>query len=603
MAYIQLISSSLKRIGFYLYLFFRRILLYLYDRLVMPKNHRPIQKQDYQRPHGDNRSQRFSMSKVPELIDHIVIGAGISGLSCAAALAKNGKSVLVLEKHDVAGGSIHVFKDHGVEFDTGFHYIGDVHERMPILDFLGQFPMEWRMLGTKEDRYTYDRFHIRDKMYEARAGEYQLIADLVADFPDEKDNIIKYIQAMKTYAKKDLFFEAKIVQYSWLRWILHHIVLKPFYQKTKLSAYEMVSQFTNNDDLKEVLCAMSIDAGPPPSIQSSFMHASIVNHFLEGAYYPVGGASLIPQSLIRTIEQSGGRVLTQAHATELVLDAHHHVQGIMVHDKHFIACPSVISSMGIPNTYASSFIPENIPGRHDFDALLEKVPASVTYFFTYVVLDGTANQLGLRSSNDWIWNSTRFEEGIQAINQDPWNTEPIFFIASSSAKDPTWQERYPDKSVVVVICWAKASMFTDVDEGSSGHRNNPEYHRRKELLKKKCLHTLYKHYPKTKHRVSATHTSTPSTVKHFLGSYAVYGLDATTERFQCYDALRPQTSIPGLWLTGQDITTLGFTGAFMSGILTANAIEGYGSWDDILMGLLGFRRDLITDLMRLEKKT
>ena len=39
-------------------------------------------------------------------------------------LANEGKKVLVLEQHDVAGGTTHTFKDRGVEFDSGLHYIG-----------------------------------------------------------------------------------------------------------------------------------------------------------------------------------------------------------------------------------------------------------------------------------------------------------------------------------------------------------------------------------------------------------------------------------------------------------------------------------------------
>ena len=36
--------------------------------------------------------------------DIIVIGSGISGMTCACALANKGYNVTVLEKHSVAGG-------------------------------------------------------------------------------------------------------------------------------------------------------------------------------------------------------------------------------------------------------------------------------------------------------------------------------------------------------------------------------------------------------------------------------------------------------------------------------------------------------------------
>ena len=49
-------------------------------------------------------ADRFHTDKVPADVDTIVIGSGMSGLSCAAVLARMGQRVLVLEQHYVAGG-------------------------------------------------------------------------------------------------------------------------------------------------------------------------------------------------------------------------------------------------------------------------------------------------------------------------------------------------------------------------------------------------------------------------------------------------------------------------------------------------------------------
>lgn len=59
--------------------------------------------------------------------------------------------------------------------------------------------------------------------------------------------------------------------------------------------------------------------------------------------------------------------------------------------------------------------------------------------------------------------------------------------------------------------------------------------------------------------------------------------------------IRPETNIPGLWVTGQDVATVGIVGALNSGILTAHGLLGYGLWD-----LLFANRNLIEDTMRLD---
>ena len=50
------------------------------------------------------------------------------------------------------------------------------------------------------------------------------------------------------------------------------------------------------------------------------MHANLVNHFMRGTFYPVGGASEIAMHLIPVIEKSGGRVLVRAPVKEILVD-------------------------------------------------------------------------------------------------------------------------------------------------------------------------------------------------------------------------------------------------------------------------------------------
>jgi phytoene desaturase len=61
----------------------------------------------------------------------IVIGAGFSGLSVSACLAKAGFKVTVLEKHDHAGGRARIYKEDGFTFDMGpsWYWMPDVFER------------------------------------------------------------------------------------------------------------------------------------------------------------------------------------------------------------------------------------------------------------------------------------------------------------------------------------------------------------------------------------------------------------------------------------------------------------------------------------------
>ena len=61
----------------------------------------------------------------------------------------------------------------------------------------------------------------------------------------------------------------------------------------------------------------------------------------------------------------------------------------------------------------------------------------------------------------------------------------------------------------------------------------------------------------------------------------LYGLEHSPSRFR-QRWLRPQTPVQGLFLTGQDITTVGLTGALFSGLLTCSSILKKNLYKEII---------------------
>lgn len=93
--------------------------------------------------------------------DAIVAGSGISGLTAAAALAKRGRRVLVLERHTQLGGLTQTFVRGPYRFAVGVHYIGGV----------GDAPGEAGEFGRLLDWLTNGRLRFASARAPRRAAE------------------------------------------------------------------------------------------------------------------------------------------------------------------------------------------------------------------------------------------------------------------------------------------------------------------------------------------------------------------------------------------------------------------------------------------------
>ena len=100
-----------------------------------------------------------------------------------------------------------------------------------------------------------------------------------------------------------------------------------------------------------------------------------------------------------------------------------------------------------------------------------------------------------------------------------------------------------------------------------------EYEMIKSNISDKILKKVYQHVPQSRMAMDYHELSTPLSVKS-LANYQygeLYGINHDANRFH-QKWLRARTDIKNLYLTGQDIVTVGVTSALFSGLLTASSI-------------------------------
>jgi all-trans-retinol 13,14-reductase len=160
---------------------------------------------------------RYSNKTKPtinEKYEVIIIGSGIGSLTTACLLAKSGKRVLVLEQHDVAGGTTHVFDHKGIEHETGLHYIGDFKRSNLIFNLLTDDKLKWDKLGREREDDIYDEIIIADKHYKFPSDKKVFEEYLIKEFPNDASGIHKYFECVKRVSRKKLFFNLKVIHFN-----------------------------------------------------------------------------------------------------------------------------------------------------------------------------------------------------------------------------------------------------------------------------------------------------------------------------------------------------------------------------------------------------
>jgi len=570
---------------------------FIYRRKSLPRGYKQVHEHTPRKRRTPNRN-KYNRSKVPEDLDAIIIGSGIGGLTTAALLSKVGWRVLVLEQHYVAGGCIHNFEDQGFEWDTGLHYLGDLDKRKDLLDLIADKPIEWKQMGYENDG-IYDLViyhHGKEKVdldegYKFKAGKENLIEGLIEKFPEEEEAIRRYVNLVEIVAKKRMFFLLKILRPKWLAKLIYFLVRRSFEGWARRSALEVVQELTEDKVLQSVLTCQWGDNGVIPSQVSFLMQAGVTQHYMAGAWYPKYGADSIVNAIIPTIEKSGGTVLTRAKVSEILVDGTGRARGVKVNGDSIFA-RYIISNAGFFNT-RDRLLPYRSVPRSWYKIGREKRSIDIIYLF--VGLEGTPDELNLPSHNLWSYPQEDYDDFLEKYLQNPLEAPMFAFISFPCTRYDReyWNRKHPGRSNCLVLTVGRYEWFEEWKDFPQGKRGD-DYEDYKSRFKERMLEELFRYYPNLKTYVSYTEVGTPLSFEHFIGSDSgAFGLEMGIWRFEeeYSEILRPETDVPGLYLTGQDISTLGVFGAASGGVLTAHAILGYGGILDIITG-----RNLFNDL-------
>ena len=501
--------------------------------------------------------------------DSIIIGSGIGGLCTAALLSMQGESVLVLEKHFKIGGWTHTFRRNNYEWDVGLHYIGQVNKPhsavRKLFDLISGGQLEWCSMDS-----NYDRIIFPDRAYDFHAPKSQFVDDMIKYFPNDESAVLTYMNLLDSAVKSSRSYFSQKIFSGVMDSVTYPFMARKFLKYSDKTTLDVLQSLTTNKKLIGALTGQWGDYGLPPAQSSFAMHALVAKHYLDGGNYPRGTSRRIAETISDVIERNGGKLIVNAGVSKILISGGKAI-GVLMENGDKIISKNVVSGVGAVNTFAK-MVEDSSLGNISIEKRLKNIKQTKSYVCLHLGLKKSAKDLKLKNTNLWIYPGYDHDLSVKNYLDNPESEFPLVYVSFPSAKDDTWDEKHPNSTTIEAIIPSRMSWYSKWEE-MEWKKRGEEYEAHKARLSKTILDVIVKHVPNIKDSIDYQELSTPLTVRD-LANYSrgeIYGLDHSPKRFR-ERWLRPSSGIKHLFLTGQDVTTVGVTSALFSGLLTASSV-------------------------------
>src|SRR5690554_6661515 len=476
--------------------------------------------------------------------DVVIIGSGLGGLVAALLLGKSGKKVAVLEKNNQFGGNLQTFVRDKKIIDTGVHYVGgldqyqNLHQYFSYLKILPD--LQWEQL----DKNVFDKIYFKENecYYPQAQGYENFVNQLLVYFPKEKTALEKYIDTIKIYC--DAF-------------PMYRLDFENKYQSALLepSVQEVMDSITNNETLKAVLLGNNFLYALDYQNTSFYVHALVVNSYIESSWRCVKGGSQITKALVKQLKKYNVRLFK-----------YQEVKAFVTENDRIISCETetdsfhaetFIANIDLKTTY--DFLPENLQNKPSVKRVKTlKVTPSV--FSVHIVLKEDT----IPYFNYNIYHYDCLEEVKNYRNPLDENFPKQMVITTNPFHK---NQQYAD--VITVMTYMDFEAFSRWETTKSTVKNpkdrGEDYEAFKRDLAEKVIEKALIHFPTLRENMLRYYTSTPLTYRDYIGSEngTMYGFEKSAHRSHLTQIF-PQTKIPNLFLTGQNVRMHGILGVTIS---------------------------------------
>ncbi|MBN9792213.1 ferredoxin-NADP reductase [Pseudonocardia sp. TMWB2A] len=555
---------------------------------------------------------RRKLTTVPDLVaaaaggghpvrryDAVIVGSGLGGITSAACLAAAGKSVLLLEQHEILGGCSQVFRRRGNwEFDCGVHYVGGC---VPGSD--GLIPTVLRGLGV-EDRIAWSRMdddgmdtvQFPDHAFRVPTDWDRFADNLAQTYPSDADGLRSAIAELRYVGESadrinDVPHSVKAILPLGKRpWEVAAIVrsleqpISAFFDRHKLGR-----------EARAALLALVHLHNTAPVRTPALLLAVLLRHYFKaGAYFPEQGGQVLAANLAEVIQAHGGVIRTRARVRSIDVESGR-VTGVTLTDGERIHADVVVSNADVHRTFQDLIEPQHLK-RSTLDRI-RRFRRGYSIFSTYVAAD--IELARTRPATNFVLHG-RYDMQTTYDVMDRGGWDPEGWLAISSPTLKTWGRKHfgpPGHSSIEAFCSVPGEYdFWGGGDPMSGpsYKHSPLYEQRKAEIEGVVMERMLEALPELRGHVLWQESATPLTHERFTLSRMPYGPENARDQIGPGRRIAATTEIRGLYLAGASTTYMyGIAFTMRGGVGTASEILG----TDLLRRF--HRGEVITDVAAL----
>lgn len=500
------------------------------------------------------------------MYDAIVIGSGLGGLTAGAKLAREGKKILLIERHGLLGGFASSFRRKGSRMEVALHEMDGLDPddpKMKIFQELGVFdhvtflplPSFYRFRGNGKDFTLPHNPENAAKLLEKEfPDEKEAIAGYFATIISLSDEIRRFAQVKGGVASLGAEFPKKfpgIVKFA------------------TISVGVFLDELTENETLKLALAGNIGYYHDDPYELNMYIYAVAQSSFYKGGgHFIQGGSQELSDYLGRFIQEHGGEICINHEVQEIIIE-NDQATGVRYcqitpkqGDIQEARAPLIVANAALPIVIDKMLPPEVAKPLKETWGNWQPGPSASSLYLWFKT---PPKSLGNQTYNTVLMApSGGTLKGLVGNTYSSDARKRLMIFTDYSMVDSRLAKE--GKGVGVVTFLDKLKDW----EGLS----DEEYASRKAQVTEGVLAQLEGLIPGIVDQIELTELATPKTIVHYTANPqgSIYGYAQTLN--QSVPTRPPhKTPVPGLFLASAwSRPGGGFSGAIMSGYNCARAI-------------------------------